>query len=64
MFSASLFYKRFTDPIEQTSVLEAVNTEYTWANVPYANVVGLEVETKTNLGNYIDGASAWNLSAN
>ncbi len=64
VFSASLFYKRFTDPIEQTSVLEAVNTEYTWANVPYANVVGLELETKTNLGNYIDGASAWNLSAN
>jgi outer membrane receptor protein involved in Fe transport len=64
VFSASLFYKRFTDPIEQTSVLEAVNTEYTWANVPYANVVGLELETKTNLGNYIDGANAWNLSAN
>ena len=64
VFSASLFFKRFTDPIEQTSVLEAVNTEYTWANVPYANVVGLELETKTNLGNFIDGAGAWNLSAN
>ncbi len=64
VFSASLFYKRFTDPIEQTSVIEAVNTEYTWANVPYANVVGLELETKTNLGNYLEGAGAWNVSAN
>ena len=64
VFSASVFFKRFTDPIEQTSVLEAVNTEYTWANVPYANVVGLELETKTNLGNYIEGAAAWNISAN
>lgn len=64
VWSASLFYKRFTDPIEQTTVIEAVNTEYTWANVPYANVIGLELETKANLGNYLEGWSAWNLSAN
>ena len=38
--SASVFYKRFTDPIEQNTVLEAVNTELTWSNLPYANVVG------------------------
>ncbi len=49
VISASLFYKRFTDPIEQTSVLESSNTEYTWANIPYANVYGLELEVRKNL---------------
>ena len=51
VMSASVFYKRFTDPIEQTSVIEAVNTEYTWSNVPYANVWGLEFEGRKQLGN-------------
>ena len=64
VLSASLFYKRFTDPIEQTSVIEAVNTEYTWANVPYSNVVGLELEGKQNLSSWHERLSAFNLSAN
>lgn len=49
--SASVFYKRFTDPIEQTQVLEAVNEEITWSNVPYANVWGLEFEGRKDLAN-------------
>lgn len=64
MLSASLFFKRFTDPIEQTSVLEAVNTEYTWANVPYANVIGLELEGKRNLSALHARLAAFTLSAN
>lgn len=51
VISASVFYKRFTDPIEQNTVLEAVNTELTWSNLPYANVWGLEIEGRKNLGN-------------
>ena len=49
--SASLFFKRFTDPIEQNTVLEAVNTELTWSNLPYANVWGFELEGRKNLRN-------------
>lgn len=64
VLSASLFYKRFTDPIEQTTVLEAVNTEYTWSNVPYANVIGLELEGRKNLGSVSEKLSDFTLSAN
>jgi TonB-dependent receptor len=64
VLSASLFYKRFTDPIEQTSVLEAVNTEYTWANVPYANVIGLELEGRKGLDFISDQLDDFTLSAN
>ncbi len=64
VLSASVFFKRFTDPIEQTTVLEAVNTEYTWANVPYANVVGLEFEGRKNLGSVSESLSPFTLSAN
>ena len=54
VISASVFYKRFTDPIEQNTVLEAVNTELTWSNLPYANVVGLELEGRKNFSNFTD----------
>ena len=62
--SASLFYKRFTDPIEQTSVLAAVNTEYTWSNVPYANVWGLEFEGRKQLGNLSPSLDNFSLTGN
>lgn len=64
VLSASVFFKRFTDPIEQTTVLEAVNTEYTWSNVPYANVFGLEFEGRKGLGNVHESLSPFTLSAN
>jgi TonB-dependent receptor len=51
VLSASVFFKRFTDPIEQNTVLEAVNTELTWSNLPYANVWGLELEGRKNFSN-------------
>ena len=34
MISAGVFYKHFNAPIEQTQVIEAVNEELTWSNVP------------------------------
>lgn len=46
--SFTVFYKRFTDPIEQQAVLQAINTELTWANIPYANVIGAEFDFKQN----------------
>ena len=50
MVSAGIFYKHFNAPIEQTQVLEAVNEELTWSNVPYADVVGIEFDAKKDLG--------------
>lgn len=64
VMSLSVFYKRFTDPIEQTSVLAAVNTEYTWTNIPYANVWGLELEGRKDLGNVTPALQGFGLSGN
>lgn len=64
VLSASVFYKRFTDPIEQTSVLAAVNTEYTWSNVPFANVWGLELEGRKNLGSFSPTLDGFGVSGN
>ena len=64
VMSMSVFYKRFTDPIEQTSVLAAVNTEYTWTNIPYANVWGLELEGRKELGNVTPALRGFGLSGN
>ena len=54
VISASVFYKRFTDPIEQNTVLEAVNTELTWSNLAYADVWGLEFEGRKRLSSMTD----------
>jgi TonB-dependent receptor len=64
VLSMSVFYKRFTDPIEQTSVLAAVNTEYTWSNIPYANVWGLEFEGRKNLASLSPALSGFGVSGN
>ena len=64
VLSASIFYKRFTDPIEQTSVLAAVNTEYTWSNIPYANVYGLEFEGRKQLGSISPALDNFSLTGN
>jgi TonB-dependent receptor len=64
IFSASLFYKRFTDPIEQTSILEAANPEYTWSNIPYSNAVGLELEGRKTLGFISEALMPWSLGVN
>jgi TonB-dependent receptor len=64
VLSMSVFYKRFTDPIEQTSVLAAVNTEYTWSNIPYANVWGLEFEGRKSLASLSPALSGFGVSGN
>jgi len=62
VLSASVFFKRFTDPIEQNTVLEAVNTELTWSNLPYANVWGLEFEGRKNFDNITENPFLKHLS--
>jgi TonB-dependent receptor len=50
LLSFSVFYKHFTDPIEQVIISTAANTEITWKNVDQAQLYGLEFEMKKNLG--------------
>lgn len=48
--SFSLFYKHFTDPIEQVIIATAANVEITWENVVEAEVFGAEFEVRKTLG--------------
>lgn len=64
IISFSLFYKRFTNPIEQQAVQEALNTEITWVNIPYADVYGAELEMKKNLGFISEALNWFSLGAN
>ena len=50
LLSFSVFYKHFTDPIEQVIISTAANTEITWKNVDQAQLYGVEFEMKKNLG--------------
>jgi TonB-dependent receptor len=50
IFSMSLFYKHFTDPIEQVIIATAANVEITWENVTQAEVYGAEFEVRKTLG--------------
>ncbi|MCK4663749.1 MAG: TonB-dependent receptor [Bacteroidales bacterium] len=49
IFSFSLFYKNFTNPIELVDNPIAVNPEITWHNVNKAKVTGTEIELRKNL---------------
>jgi TonB-dependent receptor len=49
VFSAGLFYKRFTNPIEQVINPTAPNIEITWTNVGEASVYGAEFEVRKSL---------------
>jgi outer membrane receptor protein involved in Fe transport len=53
VFAASVFYKRFVDPIEQ--VAANVNADATFLNAQAGNLIGGEVEARTTLGR-IDGS--------
>jgi outer membrane receptor protein involved in Fe transport len=48
LFAASLYYKHFTDPIER--VLWGNNNDITWENVSNAEVYGIELEVRQDLG--------------
>jgi hypothetical protein len=52
IYSVSLFYKKFYNPIE-AKILDGVNKIISWANVPHADVQGIEIEARKNL-NFID----------
>lgn len=49
IISASLFYKKFQNPIEQVIRATAQNPEITWQNVDQATIFGAEFEVKKNL---------------
>lgn len=53
LFSASLFYKHFQNPIEQVTRPD-VTGEISFNNVPTAKNFGLEVEARTLIGSLID----------
>ncbi len=46
----SFFYKHFTDPIEEVIVPGANSGINTYANAPGADLIGLELEARKNLG--------------
>jgi outer membrane receptor protein involved in Fe transport len=48
IYSVSLFYKRFYNPIE-AKILDGVNKILSWSNVPRADVEGIEIEARKNL---------------
>ena len=49
LFSASVFYKNFDNPIEKVILIRAANLELSYDNVPSAVAYGLEVEFKKTL---------------
>lgn len=64
LVSLSLFYKHFTDPIEQVIISTAANTEITWKNVAQAQLGGVEFELKKNLGALSSSLEQFNVAFN
>ncbi len=54
IYSVSLFYKKFYNPIE-AKILDGVNKIISWTNVPTAEVRGIELEARKNL-DFIDNS--------
>jgi len=48
IYSISVFYKKFYNPIE-AKIVDGVNKVNSWENVPHANVEGIELEARKNL---------------
>ncbi|MEE4310574.1 MAG: TonB-dependent receptor [candidate division KSB1 bacterium] len=49
IYAVSMFYKDFSNPIEEAFIIEAVNREITWINVDQAITMGVEFELRKNL---------------
>jgi len=64
LISLSAFFKHFTDPIEQVIISTAANTEITWKNVAQAQLFGLELEARKNLGFLSESLKDFNLALN
>ncbi len=50
ILAASVFYKSFTNPIEILLIPSGTTTTLSYRNAPSANVIGLELEARKNLG--------------
>lgn len=61
-FAASLFYKKFDNPIEQVQLLGT--NVLTWENVPSAVDYGIELEGRWNLGKFSPALSNLNVFGN
>ncbi|NQX91876.1 MAG: carboxypeptidase regulatory-like domain-containing protein, partial [Flavobacteriales bacterium] len=64
IYSVSLFYKNFTDPIEQVIIPTSSNTEISWVNVARAQVIGAEFEVRKNLYQIADFLRDVSIGAN
>ncbi len=62
VFAASVFYKRFVEPIEQ--VASNVNADATFLNADSGNLVGGEVEARTSLARLSDLLKRFRIGAN
>ncbi len=63
MVSLSLFYKYFTNPIEQVDNPQSVNAEITFENADFANVMGIEAEFRKSL-DFIPALRNFNIGLN
>ncbi len=63
-FSAAIFYKKFTNPIELIVNIEASNDEFQWRQVPRADIVGAEFEFKKRLDIISPTLKSWAVSGN
>ncbi|KAA3645160.1 MAG: TonB-dependent receptor [Bacteroidetes bacterium] len=64
IIALSLFYKKFHKPIETVINPFAANTEITWQNQDFANVYGLELEARKNLGRFSPHLKSFSAGAN
>lgn len=64
MFALSGFYKRFKDPIELVAYSNRVPTDVTPRNAPEADVFGVELEGRKNLGFISDGLEPLSINVN
>jgi len=62
VFAASVFYKRFVDPIEQ--VLANANSDATFLNADSGNLAGAEIEARTSLARITPALARFSLGTN
>ena len=64
LIAASVFYKRFTDPIERAFNPKAGNLELQFRNVDEANVYGAEIEFRKSLAFISESLNSFTAGAN
>lgn len=64
LVSFSVFYKNFSNPIEETIVVQAANAEFTWVNTPQAINYGAEFEVRKNLSFIAEALQNFQLGGN